>query len=104
MNTRVIRYLNIEPRPTAGNPTYLSAATAILSSKPKVTTNKMILRGKAGSYKDDVETKITPGAPSFSATTYSAALMIVSEWQFFDDSSTFASTSLASADPIFAYE
>ncbi len=34
VDTRTIGYLNIEPPPTTGNPTYRSAAGVIISSNP----------------------------------------------------------------------
>ena len=103
VNTRVVRYLEIEPRPTSGNPTYKLAAGASLTSKPKVLTNKIQLAGNAGSYKDDIIIDITPGNMPYSASTYEAALIIVSDWQFFDDSSTFHTNTTSSANPLFAY-
>lgn len=93
MITRRISYLNIEPRPIGGNPTYLLSSNTALSSKPKITTNKIQLAGKAGSYKDNVNITITPGTPTFSATYYSSALIVVSDWQWFDSSSSFSSLS-----------
>ena len=45
VDTRTIGYLNIEPQPIMSNPTYISAAGVIISSKPEITTNKITLRG-----------------------------------------------------------
>ena len=61
-------------------------------------TNKIQLAGWAGSYKDNVSITITPGNPPYSGSSSSAALMIVSDWQFFDDSSTYSTTQV-SANP-----
>lgn len=100
--TRQITYLQIEPRPISPNPTYIEPSSASLSAKPKVTTNKIQLAGYAGSYKNNVNITITPGTGSYSATTYSAALIVVSDWNWYDSTSSFSSTSLGSANPVFA--
>ena len=102
VDTRLISYNNIEPRPISPNPTYRSAAGVLISSKPEVLTNKMDLAGEAGSYMDNIQIYITPGSASFDADTYAAALMIVSDWMVFDENSGFSAASLASANPIFA--
>ena len=99
--TRQISYLNAEPRPVSGNPTYIEPASASLTAKPKVLTNKIQLAGYAGSYKSNVNITITPGA-SYSGTTYSSSLIVVSDWNWFDATSSFSSLSLASANPTFA--
>ena len=70
VNTRVVRYLEIEPKPTSGNPTYKLAAGASLTSKPKMVANKIVLAGKAGSYKDNIVINVTPGNMPYSASTY----------------------------------
>lgn len=101
VNTRQIRYLNIEPRPISPNPTYIVPGTALISSQSKVTTNKIQLAGYAGSYRNNVNITITPGTPTYSALTYSAALIIVSDWNWFDSTSSFSALSLASANPQF---
>ena len=44
---------------------------------------------------------ITPGTASFNANTYSAALMIVSDWKVFDDTTAFSAASVANANPLF---
>lgn len=59
-----------------------------------MTTNKIQLAGKAGSYKDGVNITITPGTPTYSAvSSYSSALIVVSDWQWFDSTSAFSSLS-----------
>lgn len=86
----------------AASPTYIQPGAALLSSKPKVTTNRIDLAGKSGSYKDSIKISVTPGSGSYTATQYAAALVVVSDWEWFDSTTTFAASSLASANPIFA--
>lgn len=100
--TRQISYLQIEPRPILSNPTYIEPSAASLSAKPKVLTNKIQLAGYAGSYKSNINITITPGTGSYSGTTYSSALIVVSDWNWFDSTSSLASGSLSSTNPVFA--
>lgn len=99
--TRQIQYLNVEPQPVSPNPTYIMPTSVSLSAKPKVLTNKIQLAGYAGSYKSNVNITITPGGGTYSGNGYSSALIVVSDWRWFDDSSSFASLSLASNNPQF---
>ena len=68
-----------------------------------MVANKIQLAGKAGSYKDNIVIDITPGNMPYSASTYEAALIIVSDWQFFDDSSAFHANTTGNANPGFRY-
>ena len=79
------------------------AAGASLSSKPKMLLNKIDLAGKAGSYKNEIVIDVTPGNLPYSGSTYEAALILVTDWQFFDDSSVLHSNSTAvGANPKFS--
>lgn len=102
VETRVVRYLNSEPQPISPNPTYRQADSTALSFKPVITTNKVKLAGQAGSYMNNVTISVSPFS-GYSGTTYDAAILIVSEWRLFDDSSSFNSISTSSADPEFKY-
>ena len=79
------------------------AAGASLVSKPKKITNKIDLAGKAGSYKDAITIDITPGNFPYSGSSFSAALIIVSDWQFFDSSSTYHTNTTSNPNPTFTY-
>jgi hypothetical protein len=50
---------------------------------------------------NNISVSITPGSGSYSALTYAAALMILSDWELFDENSAFSSDTLLSADPLF---
>lgn len=101
VNTRQIRYLDIETRPISPNPTYLVPGTALISSQSKVLTNKIQLAGYAGSYKDNINITVLSGTPTYAASSYSASLIIVSDWNWFDTTSSLAALSLSSVNPIF---
>lgn len=98
---RQIFYLQIEPEPVVNNPTYIQPATVSLSAKPKVLTNKIQLAGYAGSYKSNINITITPGT-SYSGTTYSSSLIVVSDWNWFDASSSLSTLSLNLTNPLLA--
>lgn len=74
-----------------------------MTAKPKMLTNKIQLAGYSGSYKNNINVTITPGTgTTYSAATYSAALMVVSDWNWYDSTSSLAALSLSSANPLFA--
>ena len=50
---------------------------------------------------DGIQITVTPGTASYDADTYAAALMIVSDWKVFDDTSSFSAESIANANPSF---
>ena len=50
---------------------------------------------------NSIQVTITPGSASFDANSFSAALMIVSDWKVFDQTTAFSAASLANANPIF---
>jgi hypothetical protein len=84
IDSRVITYKYIEPKPKLGSPTYkIFTSFVSVSSKPKRTNTKIQLTGNAGSYKDNVTITVSPASGTFSGTTYSTALIIVSSWNWF---------------------
>lgn len=100
-NTREIRYLQVEPRPVFGQLTYKAPSAIPISAKPKVTSNKIELAGKAGSYADGIDIVITPSSGTYSAASYSAALITVSNWQYFDSTSSYPAAFIGVGNPNF---
>lgn len=85
VETRTITYRGIEQLPVSGSRTYLLPASVAISAKPKQTSTKLQLAGRAGSYKNKIELVVVP-APSntFTGTKFSTALIILSAWNWFD--------------------
>lgn len=69
-----------------------------VSSKPKQLSTKIQLNGYAGSYKNSVNLLISPTG-AFSGNSYSSSVIITSAWNWFDSSSVYNSTTLASTNP-----
>ena len=59
------------------------------------------IAGLAGSYDSNVSFTVDP-SNSYSGTTYSSCLIVISSWNFFDSLTALSSTSIASLDPQFA--
>lgn len=98
--------MNIGSRPTVGNPTYVEPINAPITSLPKITTNIIQVAGYAGSYQNtSINLNVAPvKTPSYTGNSYSAALVVVSEWSWLDFTSTnFTSLTLNSSNPIFGY-
>jgi hypothetical protein len=68
---------------------------------PSISTNGIQLAGFSGSYKDNINITITPGG-SYSAANFAAALIVVSDWNWFDSQSRFNNLSLAASNPQFS--
>jgi hypothetical protein len=96
-----ITYLQSGPVPTAGNPTYLSPQNILVYSKPIKAAMQLNIAGLAGSYMSNISFTVAP-SPTFNGNGYSTALIVISSWQFYDSSTALSSTSLGSANPVFA--
>lgn len=101
ITTGLITYMNSEPMPAVGTTTYLLPENVAVYSKPKSTSTLLNVAGKAASYMSNISFSVSPSG-SFAGNSYSSALIVVSNWNFFDSTSSLASTSLSSVDPIFA--
>jgi hypothetical protein len=96
-----ITYLQAGLAPTTGNPTYLSPQNILVYSKPKQTAMQLNIAGLAGSYMSNISFTVAPSS-TFNGNGYSTALIVMSSWQFFDSNTVLSSTSLSSANPLFA--
>jgi len=85
--------------PVSGSRTYKQFSTVVaVSAKPKQLTTKIQLAGKAGSYKNDVEVTVQPTiAGTFSGTTFSTSLIILSTWNWFDSTTIIDTANISSA-------
>jgi hypothetical protein len=101
INNGAVTYLHSEPLPVVAAPTYLVPTNLAVYTKPKQATMQLNIAGLAGSYRSSVTFTVAPSA-SFSGTTYSTALIVMSSWQFYDSLTTLASGSLSSTNPQFA--
>jgi len=101
--TRVITYRAIEMRPVAGSRTYKQFLTVVaVGAKPKQSTTKILLAGNAGSYKNDVQATVQPATSgSFSGTSFSTSLIILSTWNWFDSTTMIDTANISSASPGF---
>lgn len=103
IETRSITYKAIEMMPVSGSRTYKKFSTVVaVSAKPKQLTTKIQLAGRAGSYKNDVEVTVQPTvAGSFSGTSFSTSLIILSTWNWFDSTTLIDSANISSANPTY---
>ena len=106
-NNGAITYLQAGQLPVSGAATYLQpvffapTTNPQMPNKPKQTSMQLNIAGLAGSYQSSVNLTVVPSA-LFSASSYSACLILVSTWNFFDSHSALANASLLSANPTFA--
>jgi hypothetical protein len=100
-NNGEITYLQAGSRPVSGSSTYLTPMNILVYAKPKQAAMQLNIAGLAGSYRSGVSFTVSP-SNSYQGTTYSSGLIVVSSWQFYDSLTGLSSTSLASADPVFA--
>lgn len=106
-NNGAITYLQAGQLPVSGAATYLQPVYFLPTSnpqmpnKPKQTAMQLNIAGLAGSYQATANLSVVPSA-LYSGTTYSACLIFVSTWNFFDSHSSLDNTSINSADPVFA--
>ena len=101
VNNGAITYLNSGGMPTSGASTYLSPVNIQVYSKPKQASMQLNIAGKAGSYDSGVSFTVSPSG-SYQGNSYSTALIVMSSWQFYDQTTALSSTSLASSNPQFA--
>lgn len=100
-NNGEITYLQAGSRPVTGSSTYLTPMNILVYAKPKQAAMQLNIAGLAGSYRSGVSFTVSP-SNSYQGTTYSSGLIVISSWQFYDSLTGLSSTSLASADPVFA--
>lgn len=96
-----ITYLQTGALPTGGSATQLTPANILVYSKPKQAAMQLNIAGLAGSYGSGVSFTVAPSG-SYSGTSYSSSLIVMSSWQFYDSLTGLSSTSLSSVDPQFA--
>ncbi len=96
--TRTITYNGIEVMPVAGSRTYKQFLSSVpVSAKPKQVATKIQLAGQAGSYKNDIEISVQPaGTGTFSGTSLSTSLIILSTWNWFDSTTSIDSANISS--------
>jgi hypothetical protein len=100
--TRMITYKYIEPMPVGGAPTYLSLSALVsMGSLPLKNASKIQLAGQAGSYQNNVSITVSPTG-TYSASSYSSGLIIMSTWNWFDSTSSYNLWSTSSVNPVFA--
>jgi hypothetical protein len=101
--TRTITYNSIEVLPVSGSRTYKQFLSMVaVSAKPKQLGTKLQLAGQAGSYKNDIEFTVQPAATgTFSGTTLSTSLIILSTWNWFDSTSSIDSSNISSVTALF---
>ncbi len=70
-------------RPVVGNLTCVQPVNSLMSSLKKISSNVMQVEGEAGDYVDSY-INITPANLNYDGDGYSSALVVVSDWQWFD--------------------
>lgn len=100
--TRMITYKYIEPMPVFGAPTYLSLSALVsMGSLPLQSGSKIQLAGQAGSYQNNVSITVSPTG-TYSASSYSSGLIIMSTWNWFDSTSSYNLWSTSNVNPVYA--
>lgn len=89
--------------PILGSRTYkLFSSVVSVSAKPKQLTTKIKLEGRAGSYMNNVQVTVQPTPPgTFTGTSYSTSLIILSSWNWFDSTTSIDAANISSGNPLY---
>jgi hypothetical protein len=78
-------------RPLIGNPTCIRPINTLITSLNKINSNVMDIAGGAGSYIDSYF-NITPSNMFYDCDGYNSALVVVSDWEWFDQLTNYTTT------------